>query len=57
MVDFQISVDAEEKALQDGLLGFFIRWVYGVKSSRMKSHWDKLLGYTFRMRGNFFGSS
>ena len=29
MEDFQISVDAEEKALQDGLLGFFIRWVYG----------------------------
>jgi hypothetical protein len=29
MVDFQISVGAEEKALQDDLLGFSIRWVYG----------------------------
>ena len=27
MVDFQISVGAEEKALQDDLLGFSIRWV------------------------------
>ena len=37
MVDFQISVYAEKKALQDDLLGFSINWVYGVKSSRMKS--------------------
>ena len=37
MEDFQISVDAEEKALQDDLLGFSILWVYDVKSSWMKS--------------------
>ena len=29
MIDFQISVGAEEKALQDDLLGFSIRWVCG----------------------------
>jgi hypothetical protein len=48
MVDFQISVGAEEKALQDGLLGFSIRWVYGVKSSRMKSTWIKRFLLTLR---------
>ena len=46
MVDFQISVGAEEKALQDDLLGFSIRWVYGVKSSHWKFKTRQIISKT-----------